>query len=99
MSRPKLESFSLSAQDIYNWYVHKTLNDPHRSRIQTLHAQRICVMGGCGQVGSHLITKLYESGYPWIISLSMMICAWVNERICLWSAAIRLIPAAIGTMP
>ncbi|NJN39457.1 MAG: NAD(P)-dependent oxidoreductase [Acaryochloridaceae cyanobacterium CSU_3_4] len=64
MSRPKLESFSLSAQDIYNWYVHKTLNDPHRSRIQTLHAQRICVMGGCGQVGSHLITKLYESGYP-----------------------------------
>jgi ADP-L-glycero-D-manno-heptose 6-epimerase len=21
-------------------------------------------MGGCGQVGSHLITKLYETGYP-----------------------------------
>ena len=59
-----LELLNLQAQDIQTWYVDKTLQDPHRLEIQALSSHRICVMGGCGQVGSHLITKLYEYGYP-----------------------------------
>lgn len=64
MSPFPLDRFDLHAQDIQDWYVNKTLNDPHRLAIQALQSQRICVMGGCGQVGSHLVTKLYEFGYP-----------------------------------
>jgi|GEM_PF-3247874 len=64
MPSSTLDLFDLQAQDIRNWYINKTLEDPHRQDIQSLQAHRICVMGGCGQVGSHLITKLYEHGYP-----------------------------------
>ncbi|WP_299487324.1 NAD-dependent epimerase/dehydratase family protein [Acaryochloris sp. IP29b_bin.137] len=64
MSSSSLDLFDLQAQDIQNWYVDKTLKDPHRLDFLNLQAQRICVMGGCGQVGSHIITKLYEFGYP-----------------------------------
>ena len=64
MSPTKLDLLNLQAEDIQNWYVNKTLKDPHRREIQSLNSQRICVMGGCGQVGSHLITKLFEYGYP-----------------------------------
>ena len=64
MSPTKLDLLNLQAEDIRNWYVDKTLKDPHRQEIQSLNTQRICVMGGCGQVGSHLITKLFEYGYP-----------------------------------
>jgi len=64
MSPLPLDLLDLQAQDIQNWYIHKTIEDPHQSDFQTLKTQKICVMGGCGQVGSHLITKLYEFGYP-----------------------------------
>ncbi|WP_299416469.1 NAD(P)-dependent oxidoreductase [Acaryochloris sp. IP29b_bin.148] len=64
MLLPHLELLNHQAEDIRNWYINKTLGDPHRPAIQSLHDRHICVMGGCGQVGSHLITKLYEYGYP-----------------------------------
>lgn len=64
MALSSLDLSDFSAQDIQNWYVNKTLNDPHQLDFQNLRSKRICVMGGCGQVGSHLIAKLYEFGYP-----------------------------------
>ncbi|NJK40602.1 MAG: NAD(P)-dependent oxidoreductase [Acaryochloridaceae cyanobacterium SU_2_1] len=51
-------------QDLPQRYAQKIIQDPHLRAIQTLFDQKICVMGGCGQVGSHLITQLYEYGCP-----------------------------------
>ena len=51
--------------DLDNWYVEQTLNDPLLPKVRDkLKDRTICVMGGCGQVGSHTITKLYEFGFP-----------------------------------
>ena len=50
--------------DLQQWYFTKSTEDPHLLEISKLRDQKICVMGGCGQVGSHLITKLYEFGFP-----------------------------------
>ncbi|MFQ5874003.1 MAG: NAD-dependent epimerase/dehydratase family protein, partial [Dehalococcoidia bacterium] len=49
---------------IVDWYFKKTLNDPLLPMIRVLSDKKICIMGGCGQVGSHTITKLYEFGCP-----------------------------------
>lgn len=49
---------------IGKWYVDKNLKDPHLDIFLTLKDKKISVMGGCGQVGSHIITKLYELGFP-----------------------------------
>ncbi len=50
--------------EIGDWYVQQTLADPLWTRLQQLHTQRICVMGGCGQVGSHILAQLYILGIP-----------------------------------
>ena len=50
--------------ELEQWYCAKTLGDPHLDRILTLKDQTICVMGGCGQVGSHLLTQLYALNFP-----------------------------------
>ena len=50
--------------NLESWHVEKTLSDPHLATIRQLSDKRICVMGGCGQVGSHILTKLYEFGFP-----------------------------------
>ena len=47
-----------------DWYEQKTLNDPLLPILRTLRDKKICIMGGCGQVGSHTITKLYELDFP-----------------------------------
>ena len=47
-----------------DWYIQMTLNDPLLPLIRVLRDKKICIMGGCGQVGSHTITKLYEFGFP-----------------------------------
>ncbi len=59
-----LANVSYRGEDLQQWYFVKTTQDPLLSKIATLKSQKICVMGGCGQVGSHLITKLYELGFP-----------------------------------
>ena len=45
-----------------DWYTQKTLDDPLLPTLRTLTDKKICIMGGCGQVGSHTVTKLYELG-------------------------------------
>jgi nucleoside-diphosphate-sugar epimerase len=52
-----------SPQDVADWYVQKTLSDPLREAIFSLKDKRICILGGCGQVGSHIAAKLYEFGF------------------------------------
>lgn len=46
--------------EVRNWYINKTLTDPLLLKIQWLRDKIFCIMGGCGQIGSHIITKLYE---------------------------------------
>lgn len=46
--------------DIGDRYIKKTLADTLLPKIQELRNKILCVMGGCGQIGSHIITKLYE---------------------------------------
>lgn len=50
--------------DLTDWYIEKSLNDPLLPPALVLRDKKICVMGGCGQVGSHTITRLYELGVP-----------------------------------
>jgi len=51
--------------NIGDWYINQTLNDPLLRQIRDkLKDKTVCVMGACGQVGSHTITKLYEFGFP-----------------------------------
>jgi hypothetical protein len=52
-----------SPQKVADWYVQKTLSDPLRETIASLKDKRICILGGCGQVGSHIAAKLYELGF------------------------------------
>ena len=47
-----------------DWYTQRTLNDPLFLTTQVLRDKTMCIMGGCGQVGSHTVTKLYEFGFP-----------------------------------
>ena len=48
--------------DLESWYVEKSVADPLARTARSLHDKTLCVMGGCGQVGSHVLTKLYELG-------------------------------------
>ena len=57
-------SLPYSGEELRHWYFEKTTQDPHLEEITRLRDRKICVMGGCGQVGSHLVTKLYEFGFP-----------------------------------
>jgi nucleoside-diphosphate-sugar epimerase len=52
-----------SPHKVADWYVQKTLGDPLREAIASLKDKRICILGGCGQVGSHIAAKLYEFGF------------------------------------
>jgi len=61
---PKLPELPNLGEDTGQWYIQKTVNDPLLERISALRTKTISVMGGCGQVGSHLIAKLYEFGFP-----------------------------------
>ena len=45
-----------------SWYVDMCVTDPLVGAASGLRDKTICVMGGCGQVGSHVLTKLYELG-------------------------------------
>jgi ADP-L-glycero-D-manno-heptose 6-epimerase len=56
--------FGTRAEPLAQWYLDKTTQDPLRGSSQALRAQRIAILGGCGQVGSHLAGKLYELGFP-----------------------------------
>ena len=47
-----------------DWYLEKTLNDPLLPMIRALRDKQVCIMGACGQVGSHTVAKLYEFGLP-----------------------------------
>ena len=49
--------------DLDDWYIKQTLNDPILPKARALSDKKICVMGGCGQIGSHIVTKLYEFGF------------------------------------
>jgi nucleoside-diphosphate-sugar epimerase len=59
-----LDSLPYSGDDLRQWYFAKATQDLLIETAARLKTQSICVMGGCGQVGSHLITKLYEFGFP-----------------------------------
>ncbi|MGB7412699.1 MAG: NAD-dependent epimerase/dehydratase family protein [Thermosynechococcaceae cyanobacterium] len=59
-----LAALPYNGEDLRHWYFTKATQDPLIGNIKPLLTQSICVMGGCGQVGSHLITKLYEFGFP-----------------------------------
>ena len=50
--------------DPADWYMEKSINDPLVTAAQGLMGKKICIIGGCGQIGSHAITKLYELGLP-----------------------------------
>ena len=50
--------------NLADWYIEKSLNDPLFPTVRVSRDKKICVMGGCGQIGSHTITKLYEFGFP-----------------------------------
>jgi nucleoside-diphosphate-sugar epimerase len=52
------------AEPLTQWYLDKTTHDPLRGSLQTLRSKRIAILGGCGQVGSHLVARLYELGFP-----------------------------------
>jgi nucleoside-diphosphate-sugar epimerase len=69
-------ALSYSQTELGDWYIQKTLNDPLRERFLHLHDRRICIMGGCGQVGSHITTKLYEYGFAADQIL-------INDNLCL----------------
>ena len=45
-----------------NWYPEAILADPQLQDLSVLKDKKICVMGGCGQVGSHTVTALYQLG-------------------------------------
>ena len=45
-----------------NWYTKAILADPQLQDLSVLKNKKICVMGGCGQVGSHTVTALYQLG-------------------------------------
>lgn len=45
-------------------FVERSAGDPLRARFDGLKGRTVCILGGCGQVGSHLATKLYELGWP-----------------------------------
>lgn len=61
---PKPTELPDLGEDTREWYIQKTVHDPLLKRIQTLKTKTISVMGGCGQVGSHILAKLYEFGFP-----------------------------------
>ncbi|MCM1983935.1 NAD-dependent epimerase/dehydratase family protein [Lyngbya confervoides] len=52
----------LNPADIGAWYRQKATADPLAPRLRSLLSSRICIMGAAGQVGSHLVAKLYELG-------------------------------------
>ena len=49
--------------ELESWYVDRSVADPLAGAARGLRDKTICVMGGCGQVGSHVLTKLYELGH------------------------------------
>lgn len=49
--------------ELESWYVDRSVADPLVRTAGDLRDKTICVMGGCGQVGSHVLTKLYELGH------------------------------------
>ncbi len=52
------------SDELRHWYREKALSDPLRQQFESLRSRHICIMGGCGQVGSHIVAKLYELGLP-----------------------------------
>ncbi|MDM9379238.1 NAD(P)-dependent oxidoreductase [Chlorogloeopsis sp. ULAP01] len=63
MSKQEIE-LPYTKEEVGSWYINKTVNDQLLENIQELKNKKISVMGGCGQVGSHVIAKLYEFGFP-----------------------------------
>ncbi|MFQ4145006.1 NAD(P)-dependent oxidoreductase [Chlorogloeopsis sp. ULAP02] len=63
MSEQEIE-LPYTKEEVGSWYINKTVNDQLLVNIQELKNKKISVMGGCGQVGSHVIAKLYEFGFP-----------------------------------
>jgi ADP-L-glycero-D-manno-heptose 6-epimerase len=53
-----------SREEIEDWYITKTVNDQLLEKISSWKDKKITIMGGCGQVGSHIAGKLYEFGFP-----------------------------------
>lgn len=56
-------SLPYEGEELQQWYFKNATQDPHLEAITALRDKKICIMGGCGQVGSHLVTKLYEFGF------------------------------------
>ena len=50
--------------ELESWYLARCAGDPLAAQARGLRDMSVCVMGGCGQVGSHVLTKLYELGQP-----------------------------------
>lgn len=63
MSKQEIE-LPYTKEEVGSWYINKNVNDQLIENIQELKNKKISVMGGCGQVGSHVIAKLYEFGFP-----------------------------------
>lgn len=61
MTHSKRSSKDLA--ELESWYVDRSVADPLVGTARGLRDKTICVMGGCGQVGSHVLTKLYELGH------------------------------------
>ena len=55
---------SVDDQTLSKWYINESLKDPLMLQSHALIKKRICIMGACGQMGSHIVTKLYELGLP-----------------------------------
>ncbi len=60
----KERPLSYSRQAVSASYINTSTNDPLYPDLHTLSSKKICVMGGCGQVGSHILATLYEFGFP-----------------------------------
>lgn len=71
---------SVDDQTLSKWYINESLKDPLMLQSHALIKKRICIMGACGQMGSHIVTKLYELGLP---SSSLML----NDCLSLGSAS------------
>ncbi|CAA9565581.1 UDP-glucose 4-epimerase [uncultured Synechococcales cyanobacterium] len=63
MSKQEIE-LTYPREEVANWYISKSVNDQLLENIHDLRSQKISIMGGCGQVGSHIIAKLYELSFP-----------------------------------
>lgn len=62
LSQPDID-LAYSREAVGNWYINKTIHDPLYNQISNLRDKKISVMGGCGQVGSHVVAKLYEFSF------------------------------------